>query len=240
MPARSFVRVEKGLYVESPSACFVHEAGGMALPKLVELGFELCGSYALDRGSERGFRDREPLASVDALRKRIEASKGEHGVKRAAVAVRYLADGSASPMESITVALLCLPRRYGGYGLPLPQMNRWIDAEGRLGRASKGGRFSYDLCWPEQGLAVEYDSDRYHTGSARIAGDSRRRTALALGGLSVVTVTRIQLFDARQFDEVARLLAKRMGRSLRAVDYDWMTRRYRLRQALFDSVRLRG
>lgn len=226
------MRVEEGLYVESPNACFVRRASTLSLSRLVELGLEFCGSYALDRACEEGFRGRDPLTSAESLQTYVEAATGTAGVKKAAVAARFLANGSASPMESIVAILLCLPRIYGGYGLPLPQLNPWIEVGKRAEGVTKNRHFACDLYWPEYNLAVEYESDRHHTGSERIAGDSRRRNALIYLDRTVVTITRIQLYDARQFHQIAQLLAKRMGKPLRPVKYDWLTRRYHLRQEL--------
>ena len=76
--------------------------------------------------------------------------------------------------------------------------------------------FSCDLFWPDGGVAVEYDSDMFHTGSERIARDSERRNALSYLGISVVTVTRRQVMSAVGCDRIARLLEKHLGIAGRA------------------------
>jgi hypothetical protein len=206
--------------VASPELCFLQLAARLPLAKLVELGLEIWGSYSLPGpvahetlAEGKGFYGRQPLTSAQAIRRLIDTCGGANGATRASTALEYVADGSASPMESTLSILLTLPYRHGGYGLPMPDLNHRVASGARGG----GGRSSYrcDLYWPDAKVAAEYDSDMYHTGSTRIASDSIRRSGLALAGITVVSVTRRQVLSIAEFDKVARLLAKHMGRRLR-------------------------
>lgn len=241
LKARSFFRLREGVYASTPEACFLQLAASLPLPELVLVGLELCGKYALEPGSERGFRDRQkPLTTVASLERYVAGAEGLRGAKRARQALRFLADGSASPMESIVVALLCLPSAFGGYGLALPRLNYEVAMPDEVRAATGRRRCECDLFWPAFRLAIEYESDLYHTGSARITSDSKRRAALELANVSVVTVTSGQVFDARAFDEVARALVKRMGKRLRISQTGWLTRRYDLRSQVLDPAFIPG
>lgn len=243
-PPGSFVRAADDVCVSSPSLLFLQMATILSLVELVELGFELCGSYAMDPSDERGFRSRAPLASARSLGKFVARAKGMHGAKKAARAVGFVADGAASPMESVTAMLLCLPSSMGGYGFELPVLNRPVGVTAATGaegitasRADSAKRCICDLYWPRARVAIEYDSDMFHVGAERAAHDSKRRASLSRAGVSVVSVTRSQVYDARAFDEVACAVARLMGRRLRIRRADWMAQRFELRSQL---LRQRG
>ena len=125
----AFPRVEEGLYVASPEQAFMDMSVELPLVELVRFGYLLCGTYVFDSGGG-GFRRRlhGSPTTVEALRERAEGARGERGVNRATRALRYVANGSASPMETNLAMALCLPRMLGGYGFELPQLNARIEA----------------------------------------------------------------------------------------------------------------
>ncbi len=53
-PRRSFYRIAPEVYVASPEACFLHVAAQLPVIDLALVGFELCGSYAIDPYSPNG------------------------------------------------------------------------------------------------------------------------------------------------------------------------------------------
>ena len=236
--AASFVRVDKGIYVSSPEACFLQLAPKLSLVDLVKLGIELCGVYTQSLSSGRGFVRKDPLTSVTSIQKYLAKMEGIPGCKKAQKALGYLVEGSASPMETMLVMFLCLPTFMGGYGLKLPQCNCTIDVSSTLDRGDRGAYYCCDLYWSDKRVAVEYDSDMFHTGSKRIAKDSRRRNDLLACGVKVVSVTRGQVFNARELDSVARALAKLLKIRLRSERQDLLTRRFALRQQLIGAMQL--
>ncbi|MFR3092554.1 MAG: hypothetical protein ACLTMP_13220, partial [Eggerthella lenta] len=66
---------------------------------------------------------------------------------------------------------------------------------------------------------------------------SARRSALISQGVTVVSITSDQFFDARKFDESARAVAKLTGKRLPPNDASWMMKRYRLRKELLQDMR---
>ncbi len=83
---------------------------------------------------------------------------------------------------------------------------------------------------------MEYDSDSFHTDPRSVARDSKRRTELIAAGYTVVTMTTSQLFDAREFEDAANLLIRRMGKKVRKQPYSVLTRRHQLRKELFATI----
>lgn len=232
MLPKAFTRIGRDLFASSPELCFVQMAGSLSLIKLIVLGFELCGSYAISPSDPRGFVKRKPLTQVDQLSAFVGKMSDMRGLGRARRAVKYVVDGSASPMETILVMLLCLPVSLGGYGIDVPCLNYRLDTGLAAKRISSKNFYVCDLYWPQASLACEYDSDAFHTGSDRIAGDSKRRNALAFISVSVVTVTRKQVFQSGEMERIARLIAKQTGKRIQRGSFNFCQQRIDLRLEL--------
>ena len=209
-------------------------AGELSFPRLVKLGYELCGTYALRPQEPGGFVPRKPLTSLERLRAFVDAAPNLRGVRAARRALDYVLERSASPAETNLSLLLTLPTSYGGYALEFPQLNARIELSELAARECGRLFCRCDLYWPDVPLGVEYNSDRYHVGAERIDRDAVRMNALGSMGVQVVTVTRPQLLDAERFDDTARIIAKYLGRRLRIRVADFAQRRARLRRELFD------
>lgn len=121
--------------MSTPEFCFLQMAGCLSLVQLIQLGFELCGTYALVGGAP-AVRRAAPLTTKVKLAAFVEQSSGARGCKKAARAVRYVQDGAASPMETMLAMMLCLPYGLGGYGLEKPLINHRVDVPS----SSKAGR----------------------------------------------------------------------------------------------------
>ena len=223
-----------GFRVCSPELCFVQMATLWNLPKLIELGFELCGAYDL---SDNSYRTCAPLTSVEKLTAYANSLDKTHGKRKAIKALRYVANGSASSRETILTMLLTLPYRMGGYGLKQPLLNHRIDLGRRERRIAGKNYLVCDLYWPEAKLDVEYDSRLHHAGEAEQEKDSARRTALAYAGILVITVSSDQLHTRSEMDKVAHAMAKRLGTRCRSRAHDWELKQIRLRSQLLGTTR---
>ena len=231
--------MDSGLAVTSPELCFLQMASELPLVGLVALGYELCGGYRLDPESakDKGFRIDRPLASVESLSSYVARTSGSKGNKNALKALRFIMDGSASPMETILAILLVFPHRLGGYGFPKPLLNHRIDASASVRKATGKSNYYYcDLYWPDEKVDVEYDSDVYHTGSNRIAQDAIRRNALSSMGITVVTVSRRQVVDTLKLRELAEELSKLLGRRLRYTITEFSYRNAKLLEQLLPKL----
>lgn len=229
LPAKAVLDTRRGFYVCSPELCFLQSASFLELSKMIELGFELCGTY--DASCEN-LRSCNPLTTHKKLTTFITRAEGFHGRKQALRALQYVSENAASPQETLLVMLLCLPYRLGGYGLEPPSLNYRIDLSTKASTIAGKKYLVCDLYWPRAKVAVEYDSDAFHTGPKRIAQDSERRAALATMGITVITVTRKQLRSSKELHAVAHLLADHVGKPLQYKDPTFTQARLKLRAAI--------
>ena len=236
-PGGSFIRVAPEIIMSTPELCFVQMASEYTLFQLVMLGFEFCGSYRLDKevDPKRGFRDDIPLTSVAKLSAYIAKLEGMKGVKNARRALRFIANGSASPMETILAMLLTLPYRFGGFGFPLPLLNCPVEVSVSFGRVKRKLKYDCDIYWPDEQVDVEYDSDFYHTNEERIAKDAIRRNALSTVGVTVVTVSRMQIYNTAELRKVAEVLSKQLDRQLRLPMPEFTKKHAALRRQLLSK-----
>ncbi len=223
---RSYFDLGGGIYLARPELCLLQMAQSLSIPKIAEIGCELCGSYSTDPFSEGSdllmLHPRTTRESIRQFGERISGLKGCSNYRKAA---KFIADRSASPRETQLMLLLCLPTYLGGYGLPMPQFNEPID----------GGRFRCDLFWPDAKLALEYDSDMFHTGAEKINRDSARRSSLEAQGIHVVSVTSRQVNNPAELDKLARIVSSKLGKRLRITMEDAPRRRMLLRAGLLEK-----
>ena len=234
-PDRSFYRLDDGVYVASPELCLLQLASKLSEPQAVKLALEMCGGYAIDvHDEEMGFCKRPPLTSASKLDAYAKRLYKQGGGARALHPLRYVADNSASPRETALYMLLCLPPRFGGYGLALPEMNKRIELSPREQLVLGNRYFECDLYWAEKRVAVEYDSAQYHTAQEKQERDAIRRNLLEHHGVHVITATRQQVSDEGQFDKLARQIARAVGKRLRAPKQEYVAERSALRKTVFD------
>jgi len=218
--AGCFICVNDALFVSSPEFCFVQMAGVLPFVRLIELGYELCGSYSIcavedPNAPARGFHRRDPLTSTKKLEAFVTRMNGVKGQQKAMLALRYILNNSASPMETKLAIFLILPYKLGGYSLAKPELNKRIIPSKLDKRFSGKTSFECDLFWPEYNLDVEYDSELYHTGKDQVAEDSKRRNSLMMMGIQVITVTKQQLYDNKEFEYAVRSIAKCLKKRIR-------------------------
>lgn len=185
------------IYVATPPRCFLDQAAQGSLLETIRLGYELCGSYLLDTSSERGFRESPGITRTTAnsllqYATNIAACSGVRCARRAGA---YVLDNSASPRETDVAMQLFLPPLLGGFGFPKAQLNAPMKrSDGSLicSASAYGQPLRADFYWEKQRVAVEYDSDNFHTGSQRISHDAARRNLLTDGDITVFTLTNNQ------------------------------------------------
>jgi very-short-patch-repair endonuclease len=207
-------------------------AGELPLVKLIELGLELCGTYSLPVNGGKTLYGHLRLTNVNSLKATTIQMKGIKGQRKACRALRFIADGSASPMETKLFMLLTLQYKLGGHGLPMPKLNKRVDPRKATKQMINKKYFVCDLFWPESNLAVEYDSNENHTGADRINDDSKKRIALESAGTKVITVTKEQIQNADELDIVAKEIAKRLGKQPRINDPKFKKAQRELRRQL--------
>jgi very-short-patch-repair endonuclease len=136
-------------------------------------------------------------------------------------------------METALSMMLTLPHMLGGYGIPAPKLNARILLAKTAKRNASRSYYVCDLFWPDYNLAVEYDSDEFHTGAERIANDSKRRNSLASVGITVITVTKRQIYSTTELAKTARLICGNLEKRLQLPIPGFNAKHRELRGQLF-------
>ncbi len=189
-------------YVEG-QACtlplvFLQVALDYNIHELIYLGLQIC-SY------REGGR---PRCTVEELRACAEELRGHRGRRKALRAIRYLKNDSRSPMESILYMFLRLPNALGGCGFKEIVLNEQIVLD-------RGDKTYYaDLYVPSRKLDIEYDSEEYHSSAPALSKDRERAAHLEAEGYRVVSVGFSQLSNLKAFQNLARQLARLIGKRI--------------------------
>ena len=243
IPNGAFLNLGHGVCICTPQFTFLQLASKLESLELLALGMELCGTYSRwnpDAGSGglAAARDMEnarsctydlpPVVNAKQLAAFVNRMSGQRGAIGARKVTRWVLDRSASPMETATYLLLCLPRRLGGYGLPQPMLNPVLKIS-----SPDGVKKRYpDLFWHGPNIDVEYNSDEAHSGEWARYRDSKREVELTVADVRVLPLTRPQLMDAHEFDGFAHGLRRMLGIRARPFDPEWPYRRDELRRIL--------
>ncbi len=198
---------------------------------------ELCGKYALTSEADRGFVSRDQaLSSVENMAQFLGSMGGWFGIPKANAILKYVGNGSRSPMETRQWLLMCLPRRLGGYGIPRPAMNARIELNSEERYRCRRNYLECDMYWADMHVVVEYDGHDDHESRIDRSNDAVKRNTLIARGNTVFTVTGKQICDAEAFDAVVRDIAHSIGYRLKGFPDDWTMRRSLLRKELFKSL----
>lgn len=233
LQGRSLLRLEDGVHASSAALAFAHLAAReKSAIALLELGYELCGTYQTRRTGVPSDYQVEPLASVRVLEAFVARNPSLRGAAKAAKALRYVADNSASPRETKQALALGLPMMYGGYGLGIPRMNFEVRASPAARALTGKSCFRCDLCWPEAKLDVEYQSRESHSGEEKRLEDSRRTNALVAMGWTVLSVTNDELDSLVATDTIADTIRRHLGKRQQVRVSGYHARKLKLRRQL--------
>ena len=218
-PENAYYR-DGDVYVSSPEFTFLQMATALDITQLVALGCELCGTYILmPKGRQHpGALDdypkrTAPLTNLEKLGAFLAQAGNANGVRKARRALRYVAEGSRSPMETMVYLLLCLPPMLGGYGLPKASLNPYIPLNEEARAIARRRHAIGDICWLDEKLDIEYHGD-VHVGLENMHDDVGRAIGIESMGWRVMTITGAQVFDADRFETVAKQAAKHLKRRL--------------------------
>ena len=84
------------------------------------------------------------------------------------------------------------------------------------------------MLWEKEGVAIEYDSDVFHTSTESLRRDSARRKALEASGLNVLTLRSRDFGDFKTLFDNVCVLRQRLGMRNRRSNPKVQTRRLRL------------
>ena len=248
LPDRSFYKLDNGIYVASPELCLMQLATKYSEPQVVKLALEMCGGYALDPidpsspfadldspDEDSGMCKRPPLTSARKIQAYANRLFVPNSRARQARFLRYVVDGSASPRETALCMLLCMPPRFGGYGIALPELNKRIEMTPSERLMIGVSHFDCDLYWArKKQVGVEYDSKKHHTAIEKQERDAIRRNMLQYKNVQVIVATRLQVNKPGEFDKLARQIGRAVGKRFRAPEKEHVEARSSLREVLFD------
>lgn len=208
LPEGSICHIDSGLAAPSPEMTLLLLASQVGVFSLAQLVCEFCGLYSLEGV---GFFNVPPLTSLLSVGdfalevERLAASAGKRaplGLPGLRGALDLSVERSASPAETACALLLSISRRRGGYGLPKPEMNLDVKAD--------GGSCVCDLVWPGERVALEYQSG-IHERVARQSADRAKLNALQAAGFTVLQAGKEDLKQLRRADELATILCRALG-----------------------------
>ena len=229
------------LCVVSPEVLFLQMAACFSIVELIRLGYELCGSYSLPMsqpnysGTPRGFVPRKALTSVARLNNFVALHASNRSVKSARAALRYVADGSATPKQTELCMLMVLPRKMGGYGLSAPSCNCAGAMQEDPAACLSGKARSFGLCWPDAGIALHYGLEG-GTEAGRPRRGCRSCVAPGYSGVKVLAVSNGDIRHSEKLDGIADAVARKHGRYLRRdLRYDFAARQAALRDQVLSG-----
>lgn len=199
LPAGSLLRLGGGVFVADVRLTALQAAVDLDLLELVEYYFELCGGYELPFDDEDDYRERPAPTSVAELRRFFEACSRCAGSAKALRALRFVRDGSRSPMETAAVMTLVLPKRMGGLGIRGLKMDHRVPVTAHARRLTRRACLYCDAFLPASRTDIEYHGF-FHDGEERAAEDEERKNALVAMGFEVIALRRWAFFDGRAFE----------------------------------------
>ncbi len=213
-PKGAFLRYSPNILVASPELCFLEMALELPFFKLVEFGFLLCGTYTVNPDARDPNR-RKQLSSKRRIEAFIESMRPERGCVVALRALSFVVEGSASPRETKTAILLCMPIRLGGYGFEKPLMNYRVDFTEKEQRLFGKPYVVLDLYWPDSNFGIEYDGGDNHTEETDVSRDRRKNSELNYRGINVIRVDKDQLKNPFEVYVLAKKCARAMKKPFR-------------------------
>ena len=189
LPAEDLL-VKDGIPVTSPARTLLDQAAELLPPRLRQSP----DGERRERVLERLISEADKLELVDpeVLRARLEARRGEPGVRP----LRELLDRHGFLLSDSDLEIF-FRRIVRGAKLPMPQSKQWVNGH------------EVDFYWPDLGLVVEADSLRYHRMASTQARDLERDQAHTATGLTTLRFSHYQV--GRKPQVVRRVLRETMA-----------------------------
>ena len=200
------VTTREGRMVASPELLFLELASKLSIHRLILLGLQLC-SYPPGHPSKA-------ITTKKKLEMFLAKTAGYHGHKKAFRAIKYVENGSASIMESLTYMILGLPHALGGYGLYGAVFNQEIRLNGEAKMRLGQDRCFVDLYYKQAKLGVEYESFTHHSSPSEQGKDAKRSAVLKRKGVKMLHLNTIQLYEKDACSDFAYNLAASLGRRM--------------------------
>lgn len=163
------------------------------------------------------------------LRQRNHAAK-------ALRALRYVRDGSRSPMETATVMLLVLPMREGGLGIRSVTMDHEIPVTKAARTLTRRKTLVCDAFIARCRLDIEYNGILHEQANQRII-DAERLNALDAMGYEMLVIDRAAVFGALPFRRLMASIERHARIKRRYLDERFRARQEELRTFVLRNCR---
>ena len=237
-PRRSFRPVAAHVFASMPELCFVQMAETFTPARLIRLGMELCGTYGIFTVGPSRLRSRTSLHDRRPTEPLRERSRIHAGSQKGS-------PGRASPRPRIGVAPgngarpAAVPSAVDGRLRPSAARNESQHAREMARPSAQHGQ---TLCLrpalADAAIAVEYESFEHHSKKGKLADDARRRNDLLAHGITIVPVTTRTVQNLIELDQVAQLLARRLGKRVRPNAQRWPKDQHKLHGMLLETMPL--
>lgn len=233
LPSDAFIEVGRGLYISSPELLFVELATCMPPEVQLLCGMELCGTFSRDAAAPRNGEvayQVPPVTCVERIRAFVESCRGINGLNQSREALEWLLDNAWSPLEAVIAELAILPAGMLGYDLWPVDLNLRVETKDGATKASRVP----DLIFRGTDVGLNYDGeghlplqdvvdaamhvalspeeksaehelsealDRVRSGSV---SDKRRDRELSSAGMTVLAMTKEDLYERGGLDQVMR------------------------------------
>ena len=241
LPPESFIRLSDDICIPGPELQFILAAGEMHPLEHIAFGMELCGTYSLLPfiDSQQSCAYQCPAeTSVGAIARMAEALRGMKGARMARRSLKYVVEGSASPMETLCACMMRLPVCLGGYGVGAPQLNPELIVPKAKRHLTRLDKYHPDIFFQEYELDLEYESREGHPDPDLVASygavararaidkveqDKQRLRDIQAIGIRVMPVTPADFHSLENADRLARQVYEHI-REVTGARLDWRAR----------------
>ncbi len=202
-----------GIWVCDVATAFTQLAAGTNEIELAQVAYEMTGTYGLTPWTDSGVTGNlRPLVDLAELRGHASSARATkvRGAATACRALELVVPGSASPRESEVATMLMMTRARGGLSLGGFTMNEPLELPRDLGRLVGSGSIRPDFLWEDHMVAMEYESDAWHSSLGSVERDEGRRRVLETMGYSVMRLTNDVLRSDVRLNAFMTTLARRL------------------------------
>lgn len=202
LPFQTLLRSEHGgPLITGPELLFCDLALSPAYDTidLIELGYELCGTYLISDCWDGFVSNTVRATSTEKIRRVVDDLAGRPGIDTARKALRHVRDGSNSPMETALAMMLSLPKHLGGQNLGPVSLNHPV--------VTIQGTKYVDVAFPEPKVELEYKGRDAHSVE-KTARDDRRQNTLSGSGWTILSVWYEDLVQDHLYNRFLQELAK--------------------------------
>lgn len=176
---------------------------------------------------------RPPLTSQERLLAFLDSKQGARGAKRTRRLLGNVIDGSASPIESKALIMLCGSTWIGGEAWRKPWPNRRLEFPSDVQRLSGQSHAIPDVMWIGSRFIIECQGKAFHVDEQGFEVKTGKRSGLEAMGFEVREITDAQMRSLESWDVMVSGFAKTFGMPLRKRTQAFLTRREKLHRGLF-------